>query len=425
MRRRIRGPVPSTGAGLVHCLAAVLCLGVVVPAFAQTANVPEIPLTFRPPLAARYAGMGGASIALADDHTACLANPATLSLVRSIEFSAGFNHQDAEMETQRSTALESTDFGKTRLSHIGFAYPFPTYRGSLVVGFAYGRLSTLDSDFSQSGSRDRADFEGIYEEGGLGAYSASAALQVSPEVSIGATGTILSGSDFRERTFRTGVGPNVMSLYQTTDASISGVTGSLGALVQMNSGIRVGVMLNLPESLDFEGSGTDSIDFSFSENIDIPYRIGAGLAFARSNFILGADAIYTDWTQLDYAGPLRTPDRQFAYRETVDLRLGGEVLLSLPFPLRLRAGYLYSPIPYRVLLTDIFNTPDRYEPARFEKDRQYLTAGAGVLLARSLALDVAYMHGGFRRSGERTPSQVYQEELKDNRILASLSLRLR
>jgi long-subunit fatty acid transport protein len=398
-----------------------------VPAQARAQNdpsLPEIPLTQRTPVSARFAGMGGASLAIADDHSATLANPATLGLVRGIEFSAGFQKQSGEQEVDYLGNPSTVDFGKTRLSHLGFAYPFPTYRGRFVVGFQYGRVSSLDSDFLL---RDPAGDlrQSIYEEGAMSAYAVAAAIQVSPYVTIGAAGSVLGGSSFREvRTTVSGQGGS--DSYTSTDVDISGITGSLGALVEVAPPVRLGFLIQLPEDLDLEGSslvdddqGTD--DFEILDEIRLPYRLGAGLGVALPNTVLGLDVIYADWSEIRYFGPLRTADGQSAYRETVELRVGAEYLLALPTPIRLRAGFLLQPIAYQLLLTD----GNDYESADFDSDRKYVTVGAGALLGRAFTLDLAYMHGGYERSAiQHTMPVRYREEVSDRRFLASVSLRL-
>jgi long-subunit fatty acid transport protein len=282
----------------------------------------------------------------------------------------------------------------------------------------------------------------ILEDGGLGAYSAGAALEVSPNLTLGVTGTILGGNSHRERTAQYDDPSYFEASSWITDADFHGITGSLGALLNVGSGLRMGLVLHLPEGIDadvsiddrFASSDTTYSDaYSFTDRIDLPFRLGAGLAYARPNLILAADAIYADWTQIDYGGPLRIDDGLEAYRETVSLRLGVEVLLSTQIPLRLRAGYAYEPLPYQILLTQTeigpFHTPTvrsaRYESTVFQSDRQYLTVGAGVLLADSFTLDAAYMHGGFKRSGSESSTRIYQEEQKDRRVFVSLTMRLR
>ncbi len=438
MRLDSSDPIPSVGSGLLSMLA--LCFAVLTAAPSHAQNLPEIPLTFQPPFAARYAGMGGASLAFADDHSACLSNPATLVLVRQIEFAAGLSKQDGKLDVGYYGHNERSEFGKARLTDLGFAYPFPTYRGSFVVGFAYGRVSSLDSDYFRS-VQDRgpvtSEREGILESGGMGAYGASLAFQATRSLSLGATGTILSGSSFRSRTLRYDAGSVSADDYTTEDVDIKAVTGSLGALVDVAKGVRLGISLQLPANLNFDGTAHGEFfdgdsafvdDYAFTDEISLPFRLGGGLAVARSHLVVAADAIYTDWTSIEFSGPLVTYDRREAYRETVELRLGAEYLLSAPTPIRLRAGYAHMPIPYRLLLTQRVPQAGEistvYEDANITKDRHYWTVGAGVLLAESLTLDVAYMDGGYTRSGKRTGATVYQEKQKDRRLLASLSMRL-
>jgi len=428
---------PLAKAGLVFLAGIIAVILWTQPAGAQPAQqlpLPEVPLTFRPPIVARSAGMGGASIAFADDHTACISNPATLGVIRQIEFGIGFAHESAYRDLTYRGNTERATFGKTRLSHLGFAYPIPTYRGSLVVGAAYARVNPLDSDFYKFGRGDpiQVEEEGILEEGGLDNYSGSVAYQPTPNLYLGVTGTILHGHEFYDRTFRFRSDTRESNSEQVQDYTISGVTGNLGALLQIESGVRLGLVLYLPEGLDFEGSGTsysylspgDTLNYDLSQHVSLPYRLGAGIAIARPHLILAADAIYADWSQIDFGGPLRlTSPRQSAYRQTVNVRLGGEVLLSSLLPIRLRAGYDLEPVPYDVVLFENI-AAQPYEPAKFERDRHYYTVGAGILLAESLTLDLAYMDGGFKRSGSVTSQQNFLENVKDRRFLASLSLRL-
>ncbi|MDM7915296.1 MAG: hypothetical protein QUU85_08535, partial [Candidatus Eisenbacteria bacterium] len=417
MLRRIRRPLSSKRMGLVLIAASLTSVLSTAPAPAQEpVPLPEIPLTFRSPIAARYAGMGGVSIAVADDQAAGLSNPAGLGLVRQIEFAVGFSRQDGERTIRYLGEEQTVDFGKTRLSNVGFAYPFQTYRGSLVVGLSYGRVGNLDSDFLKAGSGGAvlSEEEGIFEEGGMGAYAATVAFEAARGLLLGATGTILSGSSYRDRTFRYAADDGFRTnRHEITDSDFDAVTGSIGALMTFSRGMRLGLVLHLPENLDFTGTADDVIDgepdqFDFTDEIDLPYRLGAGLALARQNVVVSAEATYVDWTQIDFAGPVRTRDREYAYRETLDLRIGAEVLLPIQFPLRLRAGYAYLPLPYQLVLTDVVN--QSYEKARFDPDRHYLTAGAGMLLGDLVTLDLAYMHGGFTRADKTRAPELFREE---------------
>jgi long-subunit fatty acid transport protein len=433
-----RNPSPRRGSGIL--LTLVLGLAVASSGSSRAENLPEIPLTLQMPFSARYAGMGGASLAFADDHTACLANPATLALVRQIEFSAGLAKQSGRMDVGYYGNNERSEFGKARLSDLGFVYPFPTYRGSFVLGFAYGRISSLDSDYYRKGSGGQVSFEeeGILEDGGLGAYAMSMAFQATRAISMGATGTILSGDSFRSRTFRYQAGSVTADDYTTEDVDIKAITGNFGLLVDVAKGARLGLNLQLPANLDLDGFAHgefydgDSVyvdDYAFTDEVDLPFRLGAGLAIARSHVVVATDVIYTDWTAINFAGPVVSEqDRSNAYRETVEFKVGAEYLLSAPAPIRLRAGYAYMPLSYKLLLTQRVPSGGGidtiYEQANITKERQYWTVGAGVLLAESLTLDLAYMDGGFARTGQISGPSIYQEDQTDRRFLATLTLRL-
>jgi long-subunit fatty acid transport protein len=395
--------------------------------------IQEIPLVHRLPVSARYAGMGGTSLAIADDHSACLANPATLGLVRGIEFSAGFARQDAERSTVYFGNPRTADYGKTRLTDLGFAYPFPTYRGRFVIGFQYGRVSGLDSKFLQSAGFGPAREEvSITERGGLQAYAVSAALQVSPSVTLGATGTVLGGSSLREiRAISTNPPDPPMFVRIRDDAEISGFSGILGGLVELDHGVRFGFTINLPENVDFDidfaeyyttSSEPDTTGFGVYE-VDIPFRLGAGLAVARKSFLVSIDAVYTDWTQIDVADLVAPDASERSYRETLEIRLGAEYFLPLTFPIRLRAGYQRQPLPYRLILTDSSQSEVIPPRATIDHDRDYFTFGAGFLIGKTITLDVAYMHGGFERSAPQGGGR-YVEEETDRRMLATMTLRL-
>jgi hypothetical protein len=92
--------------------------------------------------------------------------------------------------------------------------------------------------------------------------------------------------------------------------------------------------------------------------------------------------------------------------------LGAEFLVPNA-PLRLRAGYMYDPIPYKLVFTD-----DRYFVGDIGDERDYFTVGAGVILEGSFSLDAAFMTGGFERSAVSTV-----EDMSQNRVFVSAGYR--
>jgi long-subunit fatty acid transport protein len=135
---------------------------------------------------------------------------------------------------------------------------------------------------------------------------------------------------------------------------------------------------------------------------------------------------YTDWTQIDYEGPLRYADehgqRQLAYRRTFDLHLGAEYLLDLApgAGLRLRAGVASEPDPYTVVFTDITEAGEPvYYTAQHDPERLCFTGGLGFLFQESLAIDAAFATGDFAREGGQL-----REEVDERRLLLSVGFRL-
>jgi long-subunit fatty acid transport protein len=223
-------------------------------------------------------------------------------------------------------------------------------------------------------------------------------------VSLGASFSYMTG-DFSRR-FRwqaedvNGLSQNYDEYVLSTlsSADVSGLRAKVGGLFYLADGLTGALVVETPTTLTFDGSeqvsealdgiGSDPAVTYFSDEVDLPFSFGAGLSYTPMDFLLvAADAVYTDWSEMTYAGPLYLGDssgRRAAYEATTDLRLGAE--LTVPsWPLRLRGGYGTQPLAYRGLEVD--------------KDRAYFTLGAGVLIDTVLAIDLAWMSGSYERSG--------------------------
>jgi long-subunit fatty acid transport protein len=125
---------------------------------------------------------------------------------------------------------------------------------------------------------------------------------------------------------------------------------------------------------------------------------------------------YTDWTQMgfSYDDPAFAVDESDALqfiqdnlKEVVSLQLGGEFLIPEQ-GLTLRAGYFRDPLPVDGKFID--------------KERQYFTAGVGLLIDRIMTLDVAYVHGGFKLR-DADPG-MYTAEYKTRRLYATFGYRI-
>ncbi len=433
--------------------------------------LPELPFVSRMGIGARSAGMGFAYGAVAEDGSSLFYNPAGLAQIRRIEISGGLVHDSQDREVTFDTATDgfagtgTTSSGAksraTQVSHLSLAYPFPTYRGSLVMGLAYQRVAPLKSDYYREGSLRRAnssqfgihETESFTENGSVNFWTAGLAGDVSPHISLGASLTYIQGNTLQDfeigRLRGSGSGPfdvegsdEVFLSSEIRDADLTGFTGSIGALARASDRVRVALTVDLPQRYEFNGVAStrfedqekiDNANTFFQDVITLPISLLASLAITPRNFLLAADFRVTDWTQIDFEGTVQK-DRENAYRGTLDVHLGAEYQLPV-HPTRLRVGFSSQPLPYRLQAADIdftfvpddgnANTTDDasfftrdYPDADITTDRSFITLGAGTLVDETVTLDLAYIHGTYERSGGNI-----SEKWTTNRIVGTATFR--
>jgi len=471
----------------VAAAAAVVC-GLPEPSVAQnpSADTPvELQETGTFGMGARPLGMGRAYRAVGEDVTTIAYNPAGLAQIRQIEFSVGLAHDSQDRLLSRSGSF-TTERTNTRLEHLALAYPYPAYRGSLVLAFAFHRRSDLDLDLFMRGvveppmlnpfdPRERfgvVEFEDIVQEGMINAWTGAVAWDFAPNLAFGASVSLLTGSRSETITLARGIPdpsagdcpdqtPDENGLYYgcggdfesdlfkslvLRDADLTGFTGSVGVLARLEGGFRLAGAVELPRWLEYDGSEfvrtEDFIDIVesdilFQDDVTLPLTLSGGASWSRRGLLLAADAVWTDWKQIDFEGDIRAPDRSFAYRSTVSFNLGAEVQIP-DQPLRVRGGFFREPIPYELIAADmqvgllpgddgVIGTNDDipvverfYPEAAIASDRKFFTLGAGVLIQSGLAIDVAYQHGSWERTtaaGYEPPGgAATREEVTENRM---------
>jgi hypothetical protein len=433
--------------GALVLLAGVLCaLGLTEAGLAYDgflAPVAEIPLTSPSTSGARAAGMGGAYLAVGDDAAALAWNPAALARLRRIEASIGLSREAHDRDGTAFGEEFGTSASKTTFSSFRLAYPFPTFRGSLVLALSGDRTLNFYDDFLSAyddtitWEEDPGQYltdvwhqtEDYLTEGGVYAWTFGAAFDASPNVSLGAAVSYWAGEYGRhfswEATDQYDKSDN-LDAYEfrvDEDADISGVRAKLGGLFYVSGSLALGLVVDSPITLSFdtishtsetwtESSGaTVRVDTSeyFVDEITLPFSFAAGAAYTPLDaLMLAADVRYTDWSELNYEGPVylgNPADRARAFEATTDFHLGVEV--SVPeWPLRLRGGYMSRPIAYQGLNID--------------KDRSYFTLGAGVLIDTIFAIDIAWMTATHERSGD---GYDYDETLAETAILMEAAYR--
>ncbi|MHB9030753.1 MAG: OmpP1/FadL family transporter [Candidatus Latescibacterota bacterium] len=395
---------------------------------------------------ARAMGMGGAYTAVSDDASAIYYNPAGLAQVRRFEWNLGLSVLQAKEKTFLRSNLSTPALGTesanktvSSISSFGGVFPLPTYRGSLVFAASYNRVKEFDSDFKVAGYSDSWDgnIQGrSSDSGGLDMWSFAGAVDVSPNVSLGASLDFYRGSHTldEKRVYRSG-DPVYSEMFHTgyTD-NIRAWNLHGGMLVRTSRNLRLGASIKLPITYHYKTSYFDdwyarsgrafslaehgshassdtseAYDGKFSYYVKSPIQMNLGLSWMYRGLTLSGDVTLLDWSQseTDLAEP------EYLYRNTMSWRVGAEVPLPA-FPGFLRAGYASAPDPYEgyVHRTDTVGVAERNK-------RDFLTLGLGVLLDPSVMLDVALIHGFW--SGEEAPRT---DESTRNKVFVTFSYRM-
>jgi long-subunit fatty acid transport protein len=386
---------------------------------------------------ARAAGMGFVSVAVADDGTAILANPAALTRLNRVELAGGFKRSSTSIEGVMGADGYSSDLSSTDFTSLRFAYPFPTFRGSLVFGLSYERIYDLGGDWlaEYDAPVPWEGFEGVWHrtedylaDGGINALSAACGVDISPKLSLGVTLSYLSG-DY-SRTYRhtiestEGVPEYRYEAERHFDSDISGVRATVGAIFYASEQVSAGLAIDSPVSLTFDGTANVHIEDSsfravqdttvlFSDKVSLPFAFRGGVSYSPTDLIVvGADLTYSDWSEIDYAGRITEVQREGGrlrrrslYKDKLGYGVGVEV--SVPsWPLRVRAGYASRPIAYDGL--------------EITSDRSFFTVGAGVLIDTVLDLDVAVVTGSYER---KDPAWNQEEKVDESGVLVEATYR--
>jgi long-chain fatty acid transport protein len=372
-------------------------------------------------LGARAMGMGGAFVAVADDYSALYWNPAGLAQLPRIEFFGSLSHDRMKNSATYYGFRLSDSQSKTRLNALGLAYPVPTVRGSLVFGLGYNRISSFDHLLTIASNRTPSEDIDAWETeaGGLGAWSIGGALDVSPSLSLGAALDIWTGEDAYTWDYVVTDLQNPLRGYRyldTIDGDYSGVGIKFGGLLRAGKYVSLGLTISSPVSFtvnEFWTQQTDTLSFmyydegEFEYDITTPYRFGLGGSLSLRHLTLAADVEYVDWTQTEYTSPHWMVGDNWifntSYRDVYTFHVGAEYEIPRS-DVTLRAGYLNDPLPY----TD----------THIQRDRDYITLGAGVLVDNIVKVDFALVHGLW----EKTDSNL-TEKIQTDRVFLSMAYR--
>lgn len=256
----------------------------------------------------------------------------------------------------------------------------------------------------------------LFEDGGKNVFSLATAIEVAPALFIGGALNIASGNYSYIRTYRETDSQNrydkfqSLALEETIESDIAGWNLKASLMYALEDHFRLALAVQTPTTLTFNELSTQTLSsrfrsapapgqpLSFSDKLPTnrfeyrlrtPFVFSGGVSLEEPNFTIAAQATFTDWTQLEY----RADGESFAdlnrifktdFQQTIDWAVGAE-LRSVFLPIRARAGYSYQMSPLK------FRDVARTQPTTSDDARKTITFGAGLLLRKTLNIDVAYI----------------------------------
>ncbi len=368
---------------------------------------------------ARAMGLAGTYTGIADDFSSVWYNPAGIAQVKRIELQASLSRSGLKNETNYFGSPWDGSTSNIRLNNLGFVFPLPVYQGAFSFAFGYNQLVSFDRRARVlAGSGANSDWHNFdeLESGRLGLWNLAVAADVSPNLALGLGLNYFTGTD--DYSF-TGNYPNSGSLTyteNTINTDVSGWMANAGAMLRVGRFARIGGMFQPPMSILLQENWTQDANSGFFDyRMTYPAIIRGGVSFAPGRWLLAGDIEYRDWgtmefrTEPPYSGVSRAQANQSiknTYHATTRLSVGGEYLFPV-YGLRARAGYAYEPSPYE-------------EVGNGDKNHNVFSLGMGILVDRSVMLDIGYRMASYREN--ITPGLI--EDVRSSTGLFTLSYRM-
>lgn len=418
----------------------------------------------------RALGMGGAFTALANDYSALYWNPAGLAAVGKSQFFGELSHQTLNNTATFMNTTTDETWRFTRLRSLGFVLPIPTSQGSAVLAFGYNRQHDMDHNLNFSGfnpysnspvfsnyADDDENFppfdnnlyqtEKVINEGSMKHWSIGGAMALSPNVDVGISLDIHSGSTEYQWDYLQEDINNIFNVYpgdydafkllRTINTDYSAWGFKIGGTFKILPSIKLGMNVGIPTTftLKEKWSEVDEIYYDndlstygiwedasgqFEYKIKVPYYFDAGIGYTSELISVGASMRYRDWSQLRFEiaeGDDMTADNSDLLTEnnyirsdlqaTINYNIGGEIYLK-NLKTKLRAGYAYKPYPVKDADEDL--------------DRKYYTGGIGFILDQYITLDLGVVKTNWTQysSDDWTVAET-KEEINNTKVFLGLT----
>jgi long-subunit fatty acid transport protein len=445
-----------------YILSSLLVLWILLPdgLIAQTAEDAARILDNELGFGARALGMGGAYTGVADDYSAVYWNPSGLALMRKMEIYLDFSHVRFSNDEIYQGNTANSISSNTKFNAIGFAFPVPTARGSLVFGLGYQKVKDFDyfNEFKGLSDSDNGlsfivdtteqahDFFGkdltrgelITDEGSMDQFNLSGAIDISPNVSFGLGLNYWNGkSDYNLSFIQTDTEDNFQNFpadfYEYKENRIinseySGFNVVLAAMYRLKRLARIGISYSSairfnvnekyanPATLEFDDGYLEEFDPNegqYEYDVSVPFELNVGVSVDLGLALLAGSVSYRDWSQLKFKSPSELLDENTFimsnYKETLRWNIGAET--GIPFTsIKVRAGYMRIPNPLK--------------DADPKTDREYYTLGGGFLIDRYIKIDLAAVFGNWEQmSSDDLAPEITAEDIKYQKFLLTFSYR--
>ena len=376
---------------------------------------------------ARALGMGGAFVAVADDATAVVANPAGLVILQRPEISAevkftkfrntinAFSNTPAEGATN---SVRSRTFEDDVVTPSFFSYVYPAE--SLVVAAFIRELVNYESTFETQGVfftdpstglverlfpvRSKLDLQAL--NFGLGAavnlekhHPLLPNIGASLEFSFGRIRSRLERFD----TLGPDGPPDFSAPIQTesVDGTDLGIGFNVGALWRPVKNLAIGAVYRRGPRYEvtFETVSPgffDSVVTTTPISLKVPDVVAAGVSYRFfERLTIAFEATHISYSQLvdDFQATIGNVDRRrYRLDDAVELHLGAEYIFFIKeMPLAARVGFYTNPDHKIRYVGTAANADEAAEKLLYRagKDRYHVTGGLGIVPFPGVQLDFA------------------------------------
>lgn len=285
----------------------------------------------------------------------------------------------------------------------------------------------------------------VFEEGRVTELNFGGAVEASPGVMVGLSANVNYGTyrftSVHEEADLDGENENYVVLIgeselrgldflryeQGVESRIGGLNLRGGVSANVTPEFRVGFTMETPtfnrisevywqdlETFFLEGGSLGSSrDGDYDYNLRTPWRLGAGLSYNASDFTIGLDAEFVDWSQMRFSTDMAADEAYFdglnrdirdAYDPVLNLKLGGEYRLGA---LALRAGAAHFPDP----------RSGAGEEGAVDRARTYVSAGVGYAFNEQFGLNIGWTGESF--SDRYTPYSAANGPFVDEDVFRS------